>query len=226
MKQGHIFLTVDAVVFGYEAPDNLLILLIKRGVDPYKDFWALPGGFVKEEESLEEGVERELQEETGVQVDYLEQLYSFGAPDRDPRARIVSVSYFGLIKPKGLELKPSTDAAEAQWFRVNKLPELAFDHKLIIDKAISRLRAKITYEPIGFELLNEKFSFSELENLYTTLLGRPIDRRNFRKKILSFGLLEQLDEQRKEGPGRPASLFKFQMSKYKSYQKNGLYFEL
>lgn len=226
MQEANISLTVDAVVFGYEAPNNLLVLLIKRALDPFKDSWALPGGFVREQESLEQSVERELKEETGIEVDYLEQLYSFGDPQRDPRARIVSISYFGLIKPSGLELNPSTDALEAQWFNINDLPQLAFDHQAIINKAIDRLRAKITYEPIGFELLNEKFSFSELENLYTTLLGRPIDRRNFRKKILSFGLLEQLNEQRKEGPGRPASLFKFQMSKYKSYQQKGLYFEL
>ena len=226
MQEANISLTVDAVVFGYEAPNNLLVLLIKRAFDPFKDSWALPGGFVGEQESLEQSVERELKEETGIEVDYLEQLYSFGDPQRDPRARIVSISYFGLIKPSGLELKPSTDALEAQWFNINDLPQLAFDHQAIINKAIDRLRAKVTYEPIGFELLNEKFSFSELENLYTTLLGRPIDRRNFRKKILSFGLLEQLNEQRKEGPGRPASLFKFQMSKYKSYQQKGLYFEL
>lgn len=226
MQHSNISLTVDAVVFGYEAPDNLSVLLIKRAIEPFKDCWALPGGFVREDESLEQGVERELIEETGITVDYLEQLYSFGEPLRDPRARIISVSYFGLIKPSGLELNPTTDALEAQWFNINDLPELAFDHQAIVDKAISRLRAKVTYEPIGFELLNEKFSFSELENLYTTLLGRQIDRRNFRKKILSFGLLEQLDEQRKEGPGRPATLFKFELSKYKSYQEKGLYFEI
>lgn len=226
MQEANISLTVDAVVFGYEAPNNLLVLLIKRALDPFKDSWALPGGFVREEESLEQSVERELKEETGIEVDYLEQLYSFGDPQRDPRARIVSISYFGLIRPSGLELNPSTDALEAQWFNINDLPQLAFDHQAIINKAIDRLRAKVTYEPIGFELLNEKFSFSELENLYTTLLGRPIDRRNFRKKIMSFGLLEQLNELRKEGPGRPASLFKFQMSKYMSYQQKGLYFEL
>lgn len=226
MQQSNIFLTVDAVVFGYEPPSNLSLLLIKRAVNPFKDSWALPGGFVKENESLEQAVERELKEETGIAVDYLEQLYSFGNPKRDPRARIVSISYFGLTKPDALQLNATTDALEAKWFNIDQLPSLAFDHESIIHKAIDRLRAKITYEPIGFELLNEKFSFSELENLYSTLLGRPIDRRNFRKKVLSFGLLEQLGEQRKDGPGRPATLFRFDVSKYRSYQEKGLFFEL
>lgn len=225
MNSSNISVTVDAVVFGYEAPDNLSILLIKRGAAPFKNMWALPGGFVEVSENLEEAVERELLEETGIKLEYLEQLYTFGELNRDPRSRIISVSYFGLVKPSAFDLVASTDAADASWFRINELPQLAFDHSKIIQKAIDRLRAKVTYEPIGFELLNEKFSFSELENLYTTLLSRSIDRRNFRKKMMSFELIVELNEKRSEGRGRPASLFKFDTSKYKEYQKSGFYID-
>jgi len=219
------YITVDAVVFGYEE-GNLSLLLVKRGIEPFKGRWALPGGFVNDNESLENAVERELNEEAGITLKYLEQLYTFGEPSRDPRGRVISVAYLGLVRPDAFELSASTDVIEADWFNINDLPKLAFDHKSIIDKALERLRAKITYQPIGFELLNTTFSFSELERLYSSLLGRPIDRRNFRKKIMSFGLLTQLSEKRKEGPGRPASLFQFDEDRYKTYLEKGLYFEL
>ena len=180
MKQA-IRLTVDAVVFGYEE-GNISVLLIQRKYEPFKGKWAIPGGFVLNHESLEEAVERELHEETGVQINYLEQLYTFGAKDRDPRGRVVSVAYFGLVRPDAFHIAASTDAEKAQWFNIKELPELSFDHQAILDMAIQRLQGKITYEPIGFELLDSKFPFSDLEKLYTTLLDRAIDRRNFRKK--------------------------------------------
>lgn len=220
-----IKLTVDAIVFGYNA-GKISILLIKRKYEPFKDKWAIPGGFVLEDESLEEAVHRELKEETGVSINYLEQLYTFGALDRDPRGRVVSVAYFGLIHPDGHTLQASTDAELAQWFEIDNLPELSFDHKHILKVAIERLKGKITYEPIGFELLETKFPFSDLEKLYTTLLGRPIDRRNFRKKINNLNILDELDEKVSLGAGRPASLFKFNEKRYKQLKKEGIIFEI
>ncbi|WP_422858155.1 NUDIX hydrolase [Flagellimonas sp. S174] len=220
-----IKLTVDAVVFGYDS-GNISVLLVKRKFEPFKNAWALPGGFVLEDESLEEAVERELSEETGVKINYLEQLYTFGGIGRDPRGRVVSIAYFGLVKPNAFKLTASTDAKEANWFNIEKLPELAFDHKKILNIAIERLRGKITYEPIGFELLDKKFPFSDLEKLYTTLLNREIDRRNFKKKINSLKVLDELDEKVSVGPGRPASLFSFNKKRYFQLKKEGIIFEI
>lgn len=183
MDKQSIKLSVDAVVFGYEE-GNISVLLIKRKYEPFKGEWAIPGGFVLNEESLEEAVERELHEETGIKINYLEQLYTFGKPNRDPRSRVVSVAYFGLVRPNAFKIFASTDAEQVRWFSINELPKLSFDHKEILKVAIERLQGKITYEPIGFELLDKKFPFSDLEKLYTTLLGRDIDRRNFRRKLL------------------------------------------
>lgn len=228
-----ISLTVDAVVFGYTVNKGLSVLLIQRKYEPFKDSWALPGGFVLENESLEAAVERELEEETGVKINYLEQLYTFGKPDRDPRKRIVSVAYFALVRPDAFQLSAKTDASDAQWFQYTKLPELAFDHREILDVAIQRLRAKITYEPIGFELLEEKFPFSHLEKLYETLLFKiqhletGIDRRNFKKKMKRLGILEELNEYRKaSGAGRPARLFRFIPEKYFELKERGDMFDV
>jgi 8-oxo-dGTP diphosphatase len=225
--QQNIKVAVDAVVFGYTSKEGLSILLIKRDIEPFKNTWALPGGLIKDDESIEEAVERELKEETGVSINYLEQLYSFGKPDRDPRNRVISVTYYGLVKPKEFELKASTDANDAKWFLINELPQLAFDHQMIIDKAMERLKGKIVYEPIGFELLDKKFPFSDLEHLYSTVLDRPIDRRNFKKKIIKFGFLEETDEKQVlEGAGRPGNLFKFNEKKYFQLKKEGINFEI
>ncbi len=223
-----IKLAVDAIVFGYHQTEGVSVLLIRRKYAPLKGYWAIPGGFVTNEESLEQAVQRELQEETGVKINYLEQLYTFGAPKRDPRQRIVSVAYFGLVKTSAYKtFQAATDADDAQWFNIDELPKLAFDHKDIIEVAIERLRSKIHYQPIGFELLDRKFPFSDLEKLYTTLLGRPIDRRNFKKKVMSLGILEELDEKAKQsGAGRPGSLFKFNKKTYNQLVKKGLHFEL
>lgn len=225
MIRQNIRVAVDAVVFGYK-DKALHVLLIKRDIDPFKDSWALPGGLVLNNESLESAVERELKEETNVTVDYLEQLYSFGNLGRDPRNRVVSVTYFGLVKPEHHTIKADTDANDAAWFDINNLPELAFDHSTILEMAISRLRNKLTYEPIGFELLATKFLFSDLEKLYMTILDKQIDRRNFRKKILSFDILEELAEKVSEGRGRPANLFKFNQKQYFKLKKEGFLFDI
>lgn len=225
MNEQAIKLSVDAVVFGYEE-GNISVLLIKRKYDPFKGQWAIPGGFVVNKESLEDAVERELFEETGIKINYLEQLYTFGKPDRDPRGRVVSVAYFGLVRPDAFKINASTDAEQVQWFNINDLPNLSFDHKIILNKAIERLQGKITYEPIGFELLDKKFPFSDLEKLYTTLLGRDIDRRNFRKKILGLNILDELDEKMSKGSGRPANLFQFNQIRYFQLKKEGIIFEI
>lgn len=225
MIRQNIKVAVDAVVFGYK-DKTLHVLLIKRNIKPFKDSWALPGGLVLENESLEEAVERELKEETNATVDYLEQLYSFGKPGRDPRNRVVSVTYFGLVKPEHHTIKADTDASDVAWFDINELPELAFDHATILNMAKKRLQNKLTYEPIGFDLLADKFLFSDLEKLYMTILDKQIDRRNFRKKILSFGILEELAEKVSEGRGRPANLFKFNQKQYFKLKEEGFLFDI
>ncbi|MCL6293709.1 NUDIX hydrolase [Jejuia spongiicola] len=225
MSKQSIKLTVDAVVFGYEE-GNISVLLIKRKYEPFKNKWAIPGGFVLNDESLEEAVERELQEETGVKINYLEQLYTFGEPSRDPRGRVVSIAYFGLVRPNTFKIFASTDAAEVAWFNINELPQLSFDHKEILEIAIKRLQGKITYEPLGFELLDKKFPFSDLEKLYSTLLGRGIDRRNFRKKIIGLNVLDELNEKVSKGSGRPANLFQFNQKRYFQLKKEGIIFEI
>lgn len=217
-----IKVTVDAIVFGYNQENGISVLLIKRKIEPYINEWALPGGFVLNGETLEEAVARELQEEAGVAINYLEQLFTFGKPDRDPRRRIISIAYFGLVKSADFRLFASSDASEAAWFNIYELPQLAFDHTEIVGKAISRLRAKITYEPIGFELLDMKFLFSDLEQLYMKLLGHDIDRRNFKRKVMSLGLVVELDEKAPAiSAGRPGKLYSFDQDKYKELKIKG-----
>ena len=222
-----IRLTVDAVVFGYRKEDGLSILLIQRKIEPFIHQWALPGGFVLEQESLEQAVERELHEETGVHINYLEQLYTFGSPDRDPRGRVVSVAYFGLVNPDGHSLQASTDAENASWFPINALPKVAFDHQFIIDTALTRLRNKIMYEPVGFELLAAKFPFSDLENLYRTVWDRDFDRRNFKRKFMSLGIIEELEEKvPHSSAGRPGNYYRFNKDRYFALKQEGQHFEV
>ncbi len=230
MQQPHpqIKVAVDAIVFGYSKSEGVAVLLIQRKYPPFQNEWAIPGGFVLENESLETAVQRELQEETGISVNYLEQLYTFGAPERDPRRRVISIAYFALVKSAQFQkLKASTDAENAQWFNIKELPELAFDHKEILRMAIERLRSKIRYQPIGFELLDRKFPFSDLEKLYAAILDREIDRRNFSKKIMALGILDELDEYaRPEGAGRPGKMFQFNKKRYQELIREGISFEI
>lgn len=226
MTDQDIKLAVDAVVFGYDGY-QLLILLIQQKFGPARDQWALPGGFVQNGESLSVAVTRELKEEAGITVDYLEQLYTFGEdPKRDPRGQVVSVAYLALVNPKKLLLQADTDAQDARWFPIKQHPQLAFDHHQIIQKGLARLQAKLQYQPIGFGLLEEEFPFSDLENLYRVILERPIDRRNFRKKILSFGILEETAKVRSEGSGRPAKLFRINPKIYRALERTGFHFEI
>jgi 8-oxo-dGTP diphosphatase len=218
-------LTVDCVVFGFDEAE-LKILLIQRGLEPFKGKWALPGGFVRLEETLEDAARRELEEEAGLKQVFLEQLYTFGAVDRDPRERVVSVAYYALVKLAAHHTKAATDAADAQWFPISKAPKLAFDHADILKVGLARLKAKVRYEPIGFELLPPKFTLSQLQRLYEAVLESDLDKRNFRKKVLAYGLLIPLKEQHLTGRHRPAQLYRFDADKYEKLKKRGFNFEL
>ncbi|MBM3462186.1 MAG: NUDIX hydrolase [Armatimonadetes bacterium] len=200
--------TVDLVILTLGDRD-LKVLLIKRKVAPYVGRWALPGGFVGMKETLEAAARRELEEEAGVRDVYLEQLYTFGDPKRDPRMRVITVAYYALIPSDELEIKASTDASDVRWYSVYDRPRLAFDHDKIVDYALDRIRNKIMYVPIAFQLLPDKFTLTELQQVYEVILNTPLDKRNFRKKILSSGLLKETREIRQEGRHRPAALYKF-----------------
>lgn len=223
-------LTVDCVVFGLEASE-LKVLLIERDLEPFKGRWALPGGFVNMDETLEQAALRELQEETGLRDLYLEQLYTFGQVDRDPRGRVISVAYYALVDPRGLMLKASSDARQARWFPVSQLrgsggTRLAFDHEKILEVALRRLRGKVRYEPIGFELLPTKFTLTQLQSLYETVLERELDKRNFRKKLLSMKILIELEERQQDVAHRAARLYRFDESRYRRLMRSGFVFEL
>ena len=218
-------LAVDCVVFAVDERE-LKVLLIRRGQPPFQGKWALPGGFVRIDESLEDAARRELEEETGLQKVFLEQLYTFGAPDRDPRERVVSVAYYALVKLSDHAVRAATDASDAAWFAVSKLPRLAFDHAAILGVGLLRLRGKVRYEPIGFELLPRKFTLSQLQQLYETVLERTVDKRNFRKRVLAMDLLIETDEVQREVAHRAARLYRFDEARYRKLKKSGFNFEL
>ncbi|AOS46111.1 Bifunctional NMN adenylyltransferase/Nudix hydrolase [Lacunisphaera limnophila] len=224
-KHPHPAVTVDGVVFGFDEAD-LKLLLVRRKSEPCKGAWALPGGFVALHEGLEEAARRELREETGIGELYLEQLYTFGDPKRDPRERVISVAYYALVKLAEHSVRADSDAAEVAWFPVAELPELAFDHERIVEIGLKRLKAKVRYEPIGFELLPEKFTLGELQRLYETVLEQDLDKRNFRKKILGMELLEALDEYQQDVAHRAAQYYRFNHQRYEQLRKRGFNFEL
>ncbi len=218
-------LTVDCVVFGLDEND-LKVLLIQRDLEPFAGAWALPGGFVRVDEGLEGSARRELEEETGLRNVYLEQLYTFGAVDRDPRERVVSVAYYALVNLYDHKVQAATDARDAAWFSVDDLPSLAFDHDRIVETALERLKGKVRYQPIGFELLPRKFALRQLQAVYEKILERPLDKRNFRKKVLSTGLLVELDEIEQDVAHRAARLYSFDEKKYQRLAKKGFLFEI
>ena len=200
--------TVDVVMMSLRQRD-LQVLLVKRRSWPYEGMWAIPGGFVLMDESLEAAAKRELQEETGVHDVYLEQLYTFGDPGRDPRTRVITVVYFALLDSERLQVKAASDAADVGWFSLYELPPLAFDHAQILQYTLNRLRGKLDYTTIAFNLLPEQFTLRELQSVYEIILHRKLDKRNFRKKILSTGILEDTGAKKMEGTHRPARLYRF-----------------
>jgi 8-oxo-dGTP diphosphatase len=218
-------LTVDCVVFGLD-DDELKVMLIQRGQAPFEGKWALPGGFVHLDETLEEAARRELEEETGLHKVFLEQLYTFGAVDRDPRERVVSVAYYALVKLSDHKVQAATDARDAGWFGVHDVPSLAFDHADILQMALERLRGKLRYQPVGFELLPKKFTLSQLQHLYELVLERALDKRNFRKRVLAMDLLIETAEVEQDVAHRAARLYRFDERKYRRLVKAGFNFEL
>ncbi len=214
---------VDAVVLGLD-PEQLRVLLIQRNLPPQD--WALPGGFVHLDESLEDAARRELSEETGIGEVFLEQLYTFGAVHRDPRERVIAVAYYALVNLEEHRIQAATDAQDAAWFSLDDLPPLAFDHAEILQCAVDRLRGKVRYAPIGFELLPEKFTLKQLQTMYEMILDRPLDKRNFRRKILGWDLLLDLDETEKDVAHRAARLYRFDPERYKTLANQGFSFEI
>ncbi|MDB4991395.1 MAG: hydrolase [Myxococcaceae bacterium] len=216
-------LAVDCVVFGLD-DTGLKLLLIERGREPFAGAYALPGGFVRMQETTDEAARRELEEETGLKTTFLEQLYTFSAVERDPRERVVSVAYFALVKPSSVA--GGDDAAHARWVDVGQLPALAFDHAEIVRVATERLRSKVRHQLAGFELLPAKFTLGQVQRLYEQILGRALDKRNFRKAILKMGVLDELAEREVGVTHRPSQLYRFNRSEYKRLARRGFNFEL
>lgn len=213
--------TADVVIFTIQQ-GVLKVLLVKRLIDPFIGQFAIPGGFVLEDEDLDQAAVRELREETGVSDVYLEQLYSFGKPDRDPRGRVVTIAYFALISADRT-LKAGTDAAEAVWYPMDDLPPLAFDHATILNYALERLRNKLEYTTVGFQLLPEKFTLTELQEVYGAILGKELDKRNFRRKMSVLKILKPLREYRRGGQ-RPAQLYRFVAARFERLKDKGILF--
>ena len=218
----HPAVTTDCVIFGFDG-ERLQVLLIERGIEPYKGRWAFPGGFLKMDETAEEGARRELKEETGLDSAYMEQFHTFSTPERDPRERVISIAYYALVKIQ--EVKGGDDAASARWFPLDEIPSLAFDHDYILRMATQRLREQIHFQPIGFELLPEKFTLKELQLLYEAILGINFDRRNFSKKMMHLEILTDLEETIWPTPKREAKLFKFNAEKYEELKCKGFRLE-
>jgi 8-oxo-dGTP diphosphatase len=213
--------TVDVVIFTIQT-GVLKVLLVKRGVPPFLGQFAIPGGFVLEDEDLDQAALRELREETGVADVYLEQLYSFGDVGRDPRGRVITAAYFALVSADR-SLKAGTDAAEAHWWTIDKLPALAFDHEKILGYALDRLRNKLEYTTVGFQLLPEKFTLTELQEVYEAILGKKLDKRNFRRKLSLLKILKPQPEYRRGGQ-RPARLYRFVASRFEKLKDKGILF--
>lgn len=205
--QGHPWVAVDVVIYTLEQRE-LQSLLVQINEGPFAGKWAFPGGLVGARESVDEAAAREVWQRTGIKDGYIEQLYTFGKPERDPRTRAVSVSYLALVPHPSVRLNPAPKYSAIRWFPVARVPRLAYDHDQVWRLSLQRLRAKLQYTNVVYSLLPREFSLGELQEVYETILNRPLDRRNFRKKILALGLLRQLSKKRR-GTHRPASLYTF-----------------
>jgi 8-oxo-dGTP diphosphatase len=215
--------SIDCVIFGFEAGE-LKVLLIERNEDPFKDWWALPGNLVENDEGIESAATRILYELTGLRELHMEQFHTFGEVNRHPLGRVITVAYYALIRVTGKkEVKPITQyAKKAFWHPINDLPKLAFDHSEIFDTSIQKLRRRLSYKPIAFELLPEKFTLTQLQLVYEAILNKKLDKRNFRKKMLSYGFLKELDEKQKGVSYRAAKLYKFDRRKYNKIFQNDM----
>lgn len=221
-KYPHPSVTTDCVVFGYDGL-RLNVLLIERGADPFKGHWAFPGGFLNIDESAQQGAKRELFEETGLRDADIRQFHTFSAVNRDPRERVISIAYYALVRIS--EVKGGDDAAKAQWFPLDSVPPLAFDHDMMLRMAIKELRRQIHFEPIGLELLPEKFTMTQLRDLYEAILNKKCNHRNFSTEMLKTGLLTQLNET-KAANNKATSLYRFNREKYNQMIKNGFHLYL
>lgn len=202
----HPAVTTDIVIFTIR-DERLELLLIRRASEPYRNCWALPGGFVDIDEDLDSCALRELEEETGVSGVYLEQLYTFGAPDRDPRERVISVAYYALVPPDRVTIRAASDARDVAWFQLGQLPRLAFDHEQIVAMAHKRLASKLQYSTIALQFMPEQFTLGELQKVYETILGEAQDKRNFRKRVMALDCLKDTGQRRRNGNHRPARLY-------------------
>lgn len=221
-KYPHPAVTADCVIFGFDGI-NIKVLLIQRGIDPYKGKWAFPGGFMNMDETAEQCARRELEEETGLKDVTVEQFYTFSDVKRDPRERVITVAHYALVRLS--EVKGGDDAEKAQWFSLDEIPSLAFDHELIFRKALKVLKERICFEPIGFELLPEIFKMSELQNLYEAILEVKFDRRNFYNKMTKLGILKE-SEIRAEGTSRRIPImYRFNAEKYQELKQKGFRLE-
>jgi 8-oxo-dGTP diphosphatase len=221
-----VFFSVDCIIFGYDILEKeIKLLLLKRILEPAKGRWSLAGGFVDPHESLDEAASRILRKLTGLDSVYMKQSYAYGETGRDPGDRVVSIAYFALIPIRDID-KELAEQNEVSWNPISKLPDLIFDHPLMVKRALSDLQNEAKIRPVGFELLPEKFTLVQLQHLYEAIYQRKIDKRNFRKKILSMDILEKLDEKERETSKKGAYYYKFNESAYKKLKQNGFYFNL
>ncbi len=218
----HPAVTTDCVIFGFDGV-RIKILLIQRGVEPCMGMWAFPGGFLKMDETADEGARRELEEETGLTGTPVEQFHTFTDVDRDPRERVITIAYYALVKIA--DVKGGDDAASAKWFDLNEVPSLAFDHDMILRKALKCLKERICFEPVGFDLLPEVFTMPELQSLYEAILDVKFDRRNFYNKMLKLGILVEAEERPAGTPSRVPVKYRFNPSKYAELKKRGFKLE-